>query len=178
MTGAPRCEAGVRTDELLALIAQYAVNEGPTRSGWPGLTFYRFGQRVAPHWDEVGSPSLYLVAKARQRIRMGSVNYFDDPFHVLVMTLPFPLIRPRGAIRTGDRGLRGHEAGGSPTILHRVRTAHARCVLRRCLTSRSSERCSGFYWCWSRMRSAGYWHPCPCVRSSIGCSSLSSACGS
>ncbi len=86
MTGAPRCEAGVRTDELLALIAQYAVNEGPTRSGWPGLTFYRFGQRVAPHWDEVGSPSLYLVAKARQRIRMGSVNYFDDPFHVLVMT--------------------------------------------------------------------------------------------
>lgn len=86
MTDAPPCEAWVRADELVALIAQYAVNEGPTRSGWSGLTFYRFGQRVAPHWEEVGSPSLYLVAKSRQRIRIGSVNYFDDPFHVLVIT--------------------------------------------------------------------------------------------
>ena len=79
MTDAPPCEAWVRADGLVALIAQYAVNEGPTRSGWPGLTFSRFGQKVAPHWEEVGSPSLHLVAKSRQRIRIGSVNYFDDP---------------------------------------------------------------------------------------------------
>jgi hypothetical protein len=55
-------------------------------AAWPGLVFSRYEQRGAPSWEEVGSPALCLVAQGRQRIRIGSVNYFADPFHALVMT--------------------------------------------------------------------------------------------
>ncbi len=87
MTDAPPCEAWVRTDELVALIARQAVTQGLTPSAaWPGLVFSRYEQRGVPSWEEVGSPSLCLVAQGRQRVRIGSVNYFADPFHALVMT--------------------------------------------------------------------------------------------
>src|SRR5438067_2374551 len=46
----PQSEAVVLLGELVALVARQAVNEGPTRAAWPGLTFYRFEQRVATHW--------------------------------------------------------------------------------------------------------------------------------
>jgi AraC-like DNA-binding protein len=42
----PQSEAVVLPGELVALVARQAVNEGPTRAAWPGLTFYRFEQRV------------------------------------------------------------------------------------------------------------------------------------
>ncbi len=71
--------------ELVASIARQASNEGPTYTAWPGLTFYRFEQRVAMHWDEVGSASLCVVVQGRKRLRTGSVNYFYDPFHYLVI---------------------------------------------------------------------------------------------
>jgi AraC-like DNA-binding protein len=78
-------EAIVLPGELVALVARQAVNEGPTRAAWPDLTFYRFEQRVATHWDEVGSVSLGMVVQGRKRVRTGSINYFYDPFHYLVM---------------------------------------------------------------------------------------------
>jgi AraC-like DNA-binding protein len=81
----PQSEAVVLPGELVALIARLAVNEGPTRAAWPGLTFYRFEQRVATHWDEVSSVSLSMVVQGRKRVRTGSINYFYDPFHYLVM---------------------------------------------------------------------------------------------
>src|SRR6266536_4038168 len=81
----PQSEAVALPDELVALVARQAVNEGPTRAAWPGLTFYRFEQRVATHWDEVSSASLCMVAQGRKRLRFGSVNYFYDPFHHLVI---------------------------------------------------------------------------------------------
>ena len=86
MTVDSQAKESVRAAELIALIAQQAVNQGPTRSVWPGLTFYRFEQKIAPCWDEVGSVSLGMVAQGRKRVLIGSVNYFYDPFHYLVMT--------------------------------------------------------------------------------------------
>ena len=68
------------------LIARQAKVEGPTYPAWPGLTFYRFERKITPHWDEVGSVSLCLVAQGRKRVRIGMVDYFYDPFHYLVMT--------------------------------------------------------------------------------------------
>jgi AraC-like DNA-binding protein len=81
----PQSEAVVLPGELVALVAQQAINEGPTRAAWPGLTFYRFEQRVATYWDEVSSVSLGMVVQGRKRVRAGSINYFYDPFHYLVM---------------------------------------------------------------------------------------------
>ncbi len=86
MTISPQSEEMVRAGELVALIARQAVTEGPTHPDWPGLTFYRFEQKITPHWDEVGSVSLCMVAQGRKRVRIGSVDYFYDPFHYLVMT--------------------------------------------------------------------------------------------
>lgn len=72
--------------ELHGYIAQQASIEGPSQSAvWPGLTFYRFEQRVALHWDEVDSASLCMVVQGRKRVRIGSVNYFYDPLHYLVI---------------------------------------------------------------------------------------------
>ncbi len=81
----PHSEAAVLPGELVALVARQAVSEGPTGAVWPGLTFYRFEQHVATHWDELSSVSLCMVAQGRQRLRVGSINYFYDPFHYLVM---------------------------------------------------------------------------------------------
>ena len=82
----PQVEVVGLPGKLVALIARQALNEGPTRSTiWPGLTFYRFEQRVSMHWDEVGSASLCMVVQGRKRLRIGSVNYFYDPFHYLVI---------------------------------------------------------------------------------------------
>src|SRR5216683_85403 len=81
----PQSEAVVLPGELVASIARQALNEGPTSTVWPGLTFYRFEQRVATHWDEVSSASLCMVVQGRKRLRVGSVNYFYDPFHYLVI---------------------------------------------------------------------------------------------
>ncbi len=78
-------EGVVLPGELVASIARQALNEGPTCTSWPGLTFYRFEQRVATHWDEVNSASLCMVVQGRKRLRFGSVNYFYDPFHHLVI---------------------------------------------------------------------------------------------
>jgi predicted SnoaL-like aldol condensation-catalyzing enzyme len=81
-------EAIVLPGELVALVARQAVNEGPTRAAWPDLTFYRFDQRVATHWEEVGAVALGMVVQGRKRVRTGSINYFYDPFHYLVMKRP------------------------------------------------------------------------------------------
>jgi AraC-like DNA-binding protein len=86
MTVALQPEELSRAGELVALIARQAIIEGPTRPDWPGLTFYRFEQRITPHWDEVSSVSLCMVAQGRKRVQIGSVDYFYDPFHYLVMT--------------------------------------------------------------------------------------------
>jgi AraC-like DNA-binding protein len=72
--------------ELSRYIARQASSEGPSHSAiWPGLTFYRFEQRVALHWNEVGSASLCMVVQGRKRLRIGSANYFYDPLHYLVI---------------------------------------------------------------------------------------------
>jgi AraC-like DNA-binding protein len=72
--------------ELCEYIDRQASSEGPSHSAiWPGLTFYRFEQRVALRWDEVGSASLCMVVQGRKRLRIGSANYFYDPLHYLVI---------------------------------------------------------------------------------------------
>jgi AraC-like DNA-binding protein len=85
MTVTPQSEELVRAGEIISLIARQAVNEGPNHPDWPGLTFYRFTRLVTPHWNEVGSVSLCMVVQGRKRVRVGSVDYFYDPFHYLVM---------------------------------------------------------------------------------------------
>lgn len=72
--------------ELVELLARRAVKVGLNPGRWPGLALYRFTSRVTPHWDEVRSLSLCMVAQGRKRVRIGSVDYFYDPFHYLVMT--------------------------------------------------------------------------------------------
>ena len=71
--------------ELVSLIARQASDEGPTYTSWPGLIFYRFEQRISTYWDEVSSASLCMIAQGRERLRFGSVNYFYDQFHHLVI---------------------------------------------------------------------------------------------
>jgi AraC-like DNA-binding protein len=72
--------------ELGTYIARQALHEGPSRcTNWPGLTFYRFEERVGLHWSEVGSASLCMVVQGRKRLRIGSSNYFYDPLHYLVI---------------------------------------------------------------------------------------------
>jgi AraC-type transcriptional regulator N-terminus len=71
--------------ELVALIARQALDEGPTCTSWPGLMFYPFEQRISTHWDEVSSESLCMIIQGRERLRFGSVNYFYDPYHHLVI---------------------------------------------------------------------------------------------
>jgi len=82
----PRTEGVGLPVELGGYISRQAWGEGPSRSAiWPGLTFYRFEQRVALHWNEVGSASLCMVVQGRKRLRIGSANYFYDPLHYLVI---------------------------------------------------------------------------------------------
>ena len=78
-------EGAVLPSELVALIARQALDEGPTCTSWPGLMFYRFEQRISTHWDEVTSASLCMIVQGRKRLRFGSVNYFYDPSHHLVI---------------------------------------------------------------------------------------------
>ena len=78
-------EGIVLPGELVASVARQALDEGTTGASWPGLTFYRFEQRIAMHWDEVSSASLCMAVQGRKRLRFGSVNYFYDPFHHLVI---------------------------------------------------------------------------------------------
>src|SRR5258708_38926190 len=81
----PQSEAVVLPGELVASNARQALNEGPTSTVWPGLTFYRFEQRVATNWDEFSSASLCMVVQGRKRLRVASVNYLYDPFPYLVI---------------------------------------------------------------------------------------------
>jgi AraC-like DNA-binding protein len=83
--GDAQSEGVVLPGELVASIARQALDEGLTCSSWPGLTFYRFEQRIATYWDEVNSASLCMVVQGRKRLRFGSANYFYDPFHLLVI---------------------------------------------------------------------------------------------
>jgi len=86
VTVVPKTEEMIQVEELVALIARQAKTEGPTYTVWPVLTFYRFEQKITPHWDEVSSVSLCMVAQGRKRVRIGMVDYFYDPLHYLVMT--------------------------------------------------------------------------------------------
>ena len=83
--GDAHSEGVVLPGEMVASVVRQALHQGATRTSWPGLTFYRFDQRVETHWDEVSSASLCMVLQGRKRLRFGSVNYFYDPFHLLVI---------------------------------------------------------------------------------------------
>ena len=85
MTVYPQSGDVVLPGELAALIARQALDEGPTYTSWPGLIFYRFEQCISTYWDEVSSTSLCMILQGRKRLRFGSVNYFYDPFHLLVI---------------------------------------------------------------------------------------------
>ena len=57
MTDAPPCEAWVRADELVALIARQALTQGLTPSAaWPGLVFSRYEQRGLPPGRRLALP--------------------------------------------------------------------------------------------------------------------------
>jgi AraC-like DNA-binding protein len=86
VTVTPQSEEVLQGGKLVDLIARQAVIEGPNHHEWPGLTFYRFDHRVTPSWEEVGSVSLCMVVQGRKRVRIGSTDYFYDPFRYLVMT--------------------------------------------------------------------------------------------
>lgn len=76
----------IRAGEVVRLMAAHAPDEGPNTSVRPGLTVYRFGRPVPLHWDAVNSLSLGVVAQGRKRVRIGTNDYYYDPFHYLVMT--------------------------------------------------------------------------------------------
>jgi AraC-like DNA-binding protein len=72
--------------DLLPLLAEQALVQGRTPGLWPGLSLYRFDQPVKPHWDEVQSLSLCLVARGRKVVTIDGQAYRYDPLHYLVMT--------------------------------------------------------------------------------------------
>jgi len=76
----------VRRGELVAQIDRLAPDVGPNPTDWPGLVCYRFDAPVPPHWDEVASLALCVVAQGRKRVQIEGQEYFYDPLHYLVMT--------------------------------------------------------------------------------------------
>jgi AraC-like DNA-binding protein len=80
----PRDETYTSGD-LLAEIRERTPNIGGNSDGWPGLTFYRFNQPVAPRWDEVTSLSLGIIAQGRKRVTVDGQDYLYDPFNYLVL---------------------------------------------------------------------------------------------
>ena len=71
--------------QVLALVARNTFVEGASASIWPGLAFYRFTDKVSLRWDEMRGPSLCMVVQGRKRVRIGSLEYFYDPYHYLVV---------------------------------------------------------------------------------------------
>ena len=47
--------------------------------------FYCFEKCISTHWDEVSSKSLCMIVQGRECLHFGSVNYFYDPYHHLVI---------------------------------------------------------------------------------------------
>ncbi|WP_055495360.1 AraC family transcriptional regulator [Streptomyces sp. TP-A0356] len=72
--------------DLLAEIRTRAPEIGGNPGGWPGLTFYRFTQPTAPHWDEVKSLSLCIVAQGRKSVVVDDQEYVYDAFNYLVLS--------------------------------------------------------------------------------------------
>ncbi|MGH9008669.1 MAG: AraC family transcriptional regulator [Acidimicrobiia bacterium] len=82
----PPLDELVPAGELVDALARRTPLPGPNRSEWRGLTCYRFERPQTPHWDEVRSLSLCVVVQGRKRVRIGSTDYFYDPFNYFVMT--------------------------------------------------------------------------------------------
>jgi AraC-like DNA-binding protein len=59
---------------------------GGNPGGWPGLTFYRFNQPTSPHWDEVKSLSLCIIAQGSKCVVVEGQSYVYDPFNYLVLS--------------------------------------------------------------------------------------------
>lgn len=72
--------------DLVAEIRARAPELGGNPGRWPGLTFYRFTQPMAPHWDEVKSLSLCIIAQGRKCVVVDGEKYFYDPFNYLVLS--------------------------------------------------------------------------------------------
>ncbi|MCQ4084128.1 AraC family transcriptional regulator [Streptomyces sp. RB6PN25] len=72
--------------DLLAEIRTRTPEIGGNLGGWPGLTLYRFTQPTAPHWDEVKSLSLCIVAQGRKCVVVDDREYVYDAFNYLVLS--------------------------------------------------------------------------------------------
>ncbi|GAB3004589.1 AraC family transcriptional regulator [Amycolatopsis acidiphila] len=72
--------------DLLAEIRARTPELGGNAGGWPGLTLYRFTQPTSPHWDEVKSLSLCIIAQGRKCVVVDGTRYVYDPFNYLVLS--------------------------------------------------------------------------------------------
>jgi len=76
----------VTTGDLIAALAARAPKEGGNDGGWPGLTIYRFTEPTQPHWDEIQSLSLGIVAQGRKAVMVDGNTHVYDPFNYLVLS--------------------------------------------------------------------------------------------
>ena len=72
--------------DLLAEIGARTPELGGNAGGWPGLTMYRFTQPTSPHWDEVKSLSLCIIAQGRKCVGVEDTRYVYAPFNYLVLS--------------------------------------------------------------------------------------------
>ncbi len=77
-------------NSLVPLIERYAVEEGLTDTGWPGLVLGRSNHPV-PRFPLLYIPSICVVAQGRKHIHMANDCIIYDPMHYLVVALPMPL---------------------------------------------------------------------------------------
>ncbi|RVU27674.1 helix-turn-helix domain-containing protein [Streptomyces antnestii] len=72
--------------DLLAEISERTPVLGGNPGDWPGLTFYRYTQPVAPQWEEVQSLSLCIIAQGRKCVVTDGQRHCYDPFDYLVLS--------------------------------------------------------------------------------------------
>ncbi len=77
-------------NSLVPLIERYAMEEGITDTGWPGLVLGRSNQPV-PRFPLLYMPSICVVAQGRKHVYVANDCIIYDPMHYLVVALPIPL---------------------------------------------------------------------------------------
>ncbi|MCL4421719.1 MAG: AraC family transcriptional regulator [Actinobacteria bacterium] len=75
----------IAADDVARLVESHASCEGVNPHCWPGLTFYRFSDKIPLHWDAVNSLSYCLVVQGAKRVLIGGEEHTYDPMNYLVL---------------------------------------------------------------------------------------------
>jgi AraC-like DNA-binding protein len=73
------------SDDLILELAARAPNEGANAGLWPGLSIYRYSEPTEPHWEEIQSLSLGVIARGRKAVMADDAHHVYDQFSYLVI---------------------------------------------------------------------------------------------